>query len=105
MKKSTKLRLSFLILVGLSLGFLAEVFLTIFDNWTSRIISSSTIDVFFSICGIAICGVVFLFSYLGIVKSDEKWPIIGYFTSFVFYDVMVILGGMFGKFILQLFIN
>lgn len=99
MKKSTKLRLSFLVLVGLSLGFLAEVFLTIFDNWTSRI------DVFFSICGIAICGVVFLFSYLGIVKSDEKWPIKGYFTSFVFYDVMVILGGMFGKFILQLFIN
>lgn len=105
MKKSTKIRLALLVLVGLSLGFLAEVFLTIFDDWTSNVISSSTIDVFFSICGIAICGVIFLFSYLGVVKHDEKWPIRGYFVSFVFYDVMVIFGGMLGKFILQMFIK
>lgn len=105
MKKSTKTRLTLLVLVGLTLGFLAEVFLTIFDDWTSTVITSSTIDVFFSICGIAICGVIFIFSYLGVVKNDEKWPIRGYFTSFIFYDVMVIWGGMFGKFILQMFIK
>ncbi|KOY75991.1 hypothetical protein RZ71_04240 [Apilactobacillus kunkeei] len=105
MKKSTKIRLALLVLVGLALGFLAELFLTIFDDWTSTVITSSTIDVFFSICGIAICGVVFIFSYLGVVKNDEKWPIRGYFTSFLFYDIMVIWGGMFGKFILQMFIK
>ncbi|KPN79416.1 hypothetical protein RZ56_08850 [Apilactobacillus kunkeei] len=105
MKKSTKIRLTLLVLVGIILGFLSEVFLTIFDNWTSTVISSSTIDVFFSICGIAICGVVFIFSYIGVVKHDEKWPTRGYFTSFIFYDVMIILGGVFGKFILQMFIK
>lgn len=105
MKKSTKIRLTLLVLVGIILGFLAEVFLTIFDDWTSTVISSSSIDVFFSICGIAICSVVFIFSYLGVVKHDEKWPISGYFTSFIFYDVMIILGGMLGKFILQMFIK
>ncbi|CAI2666897.1 hypothetical protein AKUH3B101J_14760 [Apilactobacillus kunkeei] len=105
MKKSTKIRLSLLILVGILLGFLAEVFLTILDNWASTAIISSTIDVFISICGIAICGVVFIFSYLGIVKHDDKWSIRGYFYSFIFYDVMVILGGVTGKFVLQLFIN
>lgn len=42
MKKSTKIRLSFLILVGILLGFLAEVFLTILDNWASTAIISST---------------------------------------------------------------
>lgn len=105
MKRSTKIRLALLVAVGLLLGFLAEVFLTTFDDWVSQIIISSTIDVFFSICSIAVCGVAFIFSYLGVVKNDEKWPIRSYFTTFILYDVMVILGGMFGKYILQLFIR
>ncbi|MGQ2282608.1 hypothetical protein [Apilactobacillus kunkeei] len=105
MKKSTKIRLRLLILVGFLLGFLAELFLTSLDNWTYTVINSSSINVLISICGIAICGVIFIFSYLGIVKHDDKWTIRGYFYSFIFYDVMVILGGVTGKFVLQLFIH
>ncbi|ALJ31249.1 hypothetical protein AKUG0406_14780 [Apilactobacillus kunkeei] len=93
MKKSTKIRLVSLILVGILLGFLSEMFLTIFSQWTTKMITSSTINVFFSLLGLSICCVIFVFSYLGIVKNDEKWPIRAYFTTFILYDVMIVFGG------------
>lgn len=105
MKRSTKIRLLLILVIGFLLGFLSEIFLTFNGMLIAKNINSSLLTAFLSICGIALCGVVFLFTYLRIVKNDDKWPIHSYFTTFILYDVLIIFGGVFGKYILLLFIK
>lgn len=100
MKHPNIIRASILTIIGILIGFIAELVLTILFSWVTKGLIDPKIYFIASILSLATVGVILLYLYLKVIRKFPYKYNYRYLTSFLLYDVAILVGGLIGKGIL-----
>lgn len=105
MDNKTKSRLIKLAIIGIALGFSAELVLTILYSLQIDFIKSSYIYFGLSIILMISIGLIIIYIFLRIIMLYPLKSNVCYLLYFAAYDVSILIGGALGKVILTQVIN
>ncbi|GAA6112586.1 MAG: hypothetical protein M3005_02630 [Apilactobacillus sp.] len=100
MKHPNIIRSVILTIIGISIGFIAELVLTFLFSLANKSLIGPKVYFIASILSLSIVSVILLYLYLKVVRKYPYKYNYRYLTSFLLFDVSIVLGGFIGKGIL-----